>query len=395
MNMRKCIPLCLIITLQSISLLSFSQTISIVNKTFVVNGDSKSPIYFNGANVPWESWNDFGGNYDSLKWKQDFEVLKANGINSARIWFSCNGEGQPSLDINGTVHKPSDRFWKDCDNVFAHAKNKGVYIMATLMSFDHTKPNNKNYQNWQAMINDTAKIRTYLNNYLIPFVNRYKTNPYFWSIDICNEIEWIAENGDKTNSDKNWGCSYEVLQRFVSMCCVAMHSKEIARKDNSRVLVTLGSAAVKWNGTYKKSASFSTETVPFPDGNKWSDKALQSAYKNKAAYLDFYSPHFYAWVNEWFSNPFEKSPADYGISDKACVVGEMPSRNPFPLPQGTSTPLQMLQLTAYENMLRLGWQGHFPWTANIDFNLTDEVGTIKDFGEAAKEFKKAHPALVK
>ena len=149
MSIRKWISLSLIITLQSMSSLSFSQMISIVNKIFVVNGDSKSPIYLNGANVPWESWNDFGGNYDSLKWKKNFEVLKGNGINSARIWFSCSGEGQPSLAIDGTVHKPSDRFWKDCDNVFALAKKNGVYIMATLMSFDHTKPNNKNYQNWQ------------------------------------------------------------------------------------------------------------------------------------------------------------------------------------------------------------------------------------------------------
>jgi len=392
--MKRFYTLFSILALLLLSLNSFSQTISIINKKFVVNGNSNTPIYFNGANTPWEAWNDFGGNFNTAKWSQDMQDLNAKGINATRIWFSCNGDGQPKLATDGTVSAPSQAFWNNCDDLFSYAQSNGVYIMATLMSFDHTKTSNNYSANWQKMMNDTAKIRTYLQNYLIPFVNRYKSNPYLWSIDICNEIEWITENGTKTNSDKNWGCSYNVLQRFVAMCCVAMHSSGIAREDGSRVLVTLGSAATKWNGTMKRNGSFGTGWVANTDGNKWSDAALQAVYNNPKATLDFYSPHFYGWVNEWCYNPFEKSPIDYGMNEKACMVGEMPSRDPFPIPSSATTNTNMSQTTAFNNLKTLGWQGHMPWTANLTNNLTTEVGTLADFGTAALNFKNANTALV-
>ena len=392
--MKRLFTVCTILTFTILSINSFCQTISIVNKTFVVNGNSNLPIYFNGANTPWEAWNDFGGNFNASKWSQDMQDLKACGINATRIWFSCNGDGQPKVASDGTVSAPTQAFWNNCDDLFEYAQLNGIYVMATLMSFDHTKSSNNVSSNWQKMMNDTSKIRTYLNNYLIPFVNRYKSNPYLWSIDICNEIEWIAENGTKTNSDKNWGCSYSVLQRFVAMCCVAMHSSEVSRSDGSKVLVTMGSAATKWNATKKRNGSFSSSWVANPDGNKWSDAALQASYNNAKAYLDFYSPHFYGWVNEWFYNPFEKSPADFGINEKACMIGEMPSHDPFPIPNSSSTNTNMPMLTAFNNLKKLGWQGHMPWTANLTNNLTTEVGTLDDFGTASLAFKNANESLI-
>ena len=385
---------CILIGLTAFSLHAFSQTVSIVNKRFVVNGNSNTPIYFNGANTPWEAWNDFGGSFNQAKWLQDMQNLNASGINAARIWFSCNGDGQPKVSATGIVSAPTQAFWDNCDLLFEYARENGVYIMATMMSFDHTKSVNNYSGNWQKMMNDTATIRTYLNNYLIPFVNRYKGNPYLWSIDICNEIEWIAENGSTTGNDKNWGCSYATLQRFVAMCCVPMHSAGVERSDGSRVLVTLGSAATKWNATMKRNKSFGTGWVTNSDGNKWSDASLQSVYSNSKAFLDFYSPHFYGWINAWFYNPFEKSPADYGIDEKPCMIGEMPSKDPFPIPNSLLSSTNMSQSTAFANLKTLGWQGHMPWTANLTNNLTSEVGTLADFGAAALTFKNANASLV-
>lgn len=361
--------------------LSYGQFVTIVNKKFVVNGNASCPIYFNGANTPWESWNDFGGSYNTTKWAQDMSDLKSKGINAARIWFSCNGDGQPNVATDGTVSAPSAAFWTNCDHLFAQAQVNGVYIMATMMSFDHTKTANNKSTNWRNMMNDTAKIRTYLNNYLIPFVNRYKTNPYLWSIDLCNEIEWDAENTD------NWKCSYAVLQRFIGMCCAGLHSSAVARTDGTKVLITLGSAGTKWNGTKMRNGSNGTGWVTNNDGNKWSDAALKAQYNNANAYLDFYSPHFYGWLNEYYYNMFQKSPADYGMDEKPCMVGEMPARDPMPTPA-------MSQLTAYNNLKTLGWQGHMPWTANITTNLTTEVGSLADFGAAALSFKNSNTTLI-
>jgi len=366
----------------------YSQFISIVNKKFVVNGNTSCPIYMNGANTPWEAWNDFGGSYNVTKWDQDMIDLKSKGINAARIWFSCNGSGQPSVASDGTTSAPTAAFWKNCDSLFASAKRNGVYIMATMMSFDHTKTANAYSTNWQQMMNTQAKTQTYIDNYLVPFVNRYKTNPALWSIDLCNEIEWIAEDAT------NWKCSYAILQRFVGQCAASLHGTTVARTDGSKVLVTLGSAGTKWNATKMRNGSFGTGWQNNSDGNKWSDAAIQAQFSNTAATLDFYSPHFYGWLNEYYSNMFEKSPTDFGMDEKLCMVGEMPARDPFPIPSTSSTNTSWTMTNAMNALKTLGWQGHQPWTANITTNLTTEVGDLADFGAAALAFKNTNQALI-
>jgi hypothetical protein len=362
----------------------FAQTIGILNKKFVVNGNASCPIYFNGANTPWESWNDFGGNYSSTKWGQDLVDLKNKGINSTRIWFSCNGAGQPSIASDGTVSVPTAAFWANCDDLFKQAQTNGIYIYATMMSFDHTKTGNPNANNWRAMMNDPAKIQTYITNYLVPFVNRYKTNPYFWSVDLCNEIEWISENGNGKGDNSNWGVDYSVLQKFVGLCAAGLHQSSVARTDGTKVLISLGSACVKWNGGKLPGGGTN------PDGNKWSDANLMAQTSSNAnAYLDFYSPHFYGWMEQYYSSPFEKTPTQFGMDEKPCVVAEMPSRDPIPTPTMTMT-------AAYKALLAGGWQGHMPWTANITTatSLTTEVGDLADFGAAAQTFSTNNNALV-
>ncbi|MFM7023768.1 MAG: T9SS type A sorting domain-containing protein [Flavobacteriales bacterium] len=365
----------------------FSQNIAIVNKKFVINGDANCPIYFNGANTPWESWNDFGGSYNQTKWAQNMANLKAKGINSSRIWFSCSGGGQPTIASDGTC-TVSQNFLNNCDHLFAQAQSNGIYIMATMMSFDHTKTGNPNATNWQNMLADTSKTRKFIDGFLIPFVNRYKNNPYLWSIDLCNEIEWIYENGGTKGDASNWGgATYAILQRYVAMASEALRSPAAERTDGSHVLITMGSACTKWNGTKMRNGYNGSGWMNNSDGNKWSDAALKAQYNRPNAGLDFYSPHFYGWVDGWYSSPFVKSPTDYGMDEKACMLGEMPSKDPLPSPAMSLT-------TAFDNLKTLGWQGHMPWTSNLTTNLTNEVGTLADFGTAALAFKNNNSSLV-
>lgn len=353
----------------------FSQTVSILNKTFVVNGNASCPIYFNGANTPWNNWNDFGGNYNSAFWSTHFATLKANGINASRVWISCNGDVQPNINTDGTVTGVSAQFWANLDDFFASAKENGIYIMATMMSFDHTKNTYNKYQSWRNMLNDQAKVKTYCDNYLVPFVNRYKTNPYLMSIDISNEIEWVAEDAS------NMKCSYAVLQRFVAMCASSIHNNP--RTDGSTVLVTLGSAATKWNGTKMRKGSNGPWSQNNSDGNKWSDAALKAQYNQANAVLDYYSPHYYSWIDEWYSNPFERTPTDFGIDEKPVLIGETPAGNP-------GKP-NMTVLASYEALKKNGYQGHFPWTSNG----VDALGDISKFGTDAKTFATTYSALIK
>ena len=52
--------------------------------------------------------------------------------------------------------------------------------------------------------------------------------------------------------------------------------------ENSDQMVTLGSAALKWNSD-----------VSPAEANWWSDAALQAQYASTNAYLDFYQVHYY------------------------------------------------------------------------------------------------------
>jgi len=352
----------------------FSQTVSIINKKFVVNGNASCPIYFNGANTPWNNWNDFGGNYNATFWSTHFATLKANGINASRVWISCNGDVQPNINTDGTVTGVSTQFWTNLDNFFQSAQANGIYIMATMMSFDHTKNTYQKYQSWRNMLNDQTKVQSYCDNYLVPFVNRYKSNPYLMSIDISNEIEWVAEDVN------NMRCSYAVLQRFVAMCASAIHNNP--RTDGSTVLVTMGSAATKWNATKMRAGENGAWSQNNGDGNKWSDAALKAQYNQANAILDYYSPHYYSWVDAWYSNPYVRTPADFGMDDKAVLIGETPAGNP-------GTP-NLAVLASYNALKNNGYQGHFPWTSNG----VDALGDISKFGADAKTFATNNSALV-
>jgi hypothetical protein len=161
-----------------------SQTISVQGNKFYVNSNQR--IWLNGVNTPWHNWNDFGGSFDRDWWNTHFQTLKSYGINCSRVWISCNGNGAVLTNSSG-VTGVSSAFFKDCDSLFAIARRNGIYIDATMISFDHFKDSNANFQNWRTIVNDQAASKTFIDNYLLPFVNRYKTNPYLFAIDFCNE----------------------------------------------------------------------------------------------------------------------------------------------------------------------------------------------------------------
>nr|MCR4800447.1 hypothetical protein [Bacteroidales bacterium] len=159
-----------------------AQRISIQGNSFVCNGEK---IFFVGTNTPWDNWNDFGGNFNSQFWADEFAKLEKNGINSSRIWISCDAAGQPFVDVEGVTHPATQQFWDNLDYLMNLATKHKIYVIATISSFDNldeTKPASKN---WMALLNCTQKLQQYCDTFLKPLVERYKDNPYFFAIDIC------------------------------------------------------------------------------------------------------------------------------------------------------------------------------------------------------------------
>ena len=141
-------------------------------------------------------------------------------------------------------------------------------------------------------------------------------------------------------------------------------------------MVTLGSAAIKWN-----SDKF--------EGNYWSNARLKAQYNKENARLDFYSPHYYGWVVKWFGNfALNKSPGDYGINDRPCVIGENPAKGVYN--DGATPKLEVPASQMFLGAYNKGWKRVMPWTSNgVDAN-----GNLNDFAAGLLAFQKAHPELV-
>lgn len=341
-----------------------AQRISVEGTRFTVDGHE---IFMNGVNTPWDNWNDFGGVYDHDFWDREFKRIRQAGGNSSRIWITCNGDIGINISNDGEVTGATDRHWNNLDDLFALAESHKVYIMATLISFDHTKNSNNKYQAWRNLLASDTLVGSYIKNYLIPFLNRYKDNPYLWSIDACNEIEWMHENAECGQ------IGWPRLQYFVARVAAAVH-------EYSDVLVTLGSAAVKWNST-----------APGCEGNFWSDQNLQAQYDSKDAWLDFYSPHFYGWVVRWFGDfALDKKPSDYLINDRPCMVGEGPATGVYRQNNAGIDTLEVPIKDAYTGAYKNGWKGFLAWTSNG----VDDNGSLDDCRIGLLNFYGSHPGLV-
>jgi len=356
------------------------------NHEFAVNGKR---IWINGANTPWNKWNDFGGSYNSQWWDDEFARLHKAGINATRIWINCNNDNNAiTIDADGNVSGASEKHWADVASLFELAKKHKIYIMATITSFDHFKSSQAS--RWRAMITSKSASQSFVDNYTIPFLNKFKDNPYLWSIDLMNEPDWVNENSECGK------ISWENISYFFAINAAAIH-------ENSQVLVTVGIASPKWNVDDNDNNSY--------QGNKVSDTYLKNLYNNSKAHLDFWSPHYYDWVGEWYGVPHYLSPygklggdKNTGWSggweldpSKPAVLGECSAR-------GTGKGLYGIQnnsiITDYEQAYLNGWQGVMPWTSNaVDGNgglaPTGKSNRDTELGLATQNMLTKYPQLIR
>ncbi len=336
---------------------AFGDRITVSGTQFMAGGQR---IWINGANTPWNNWNDFGGNYNASWWDTHFQQLHANGVNATRVWMIDSGEVGINIDSTGHVSGATDAYWANLDSLFAIAQQRQVYIMATLMSFDSFKNTYTTYPQWRAWLNSDANIDSYINNYLIPFVTRYKNNPYLWSIDLMNEPDWVhelAEDGAYT---------WTQPQSYFARAAKAIHA-------NSPILVTVGMGMPKYMSSCPNGCQ----------GNVIADSALKAVVNDPNVYIDFYSSHYYPWEDPYFAGiPFYQTPASYFGADpgKPALIGEEPANG--------STGHTLAQ--DYENGYLNGWQGVMPWTSNgVDGN-----GGFTQLIAATGPFLTNHPSLV-
>lgn len=332
-----------------------SINIYIEGDKFMLDGEE---VWLTGMNAPWQAWDDFGGNYNAEYWSKVFSAMNESGFNSCRIWINCSGNNGVEIDEDGFVTGATPEHWEDLDSLFSLAAENEIYIMATLMSFDHFKDSNWKHTRWRAMLQDTAKIDTYISNYVIPFCQRYDANDYVWSIDLINEPDWVIENAEC--GQLSWDCMGDYFAR----ACAAIH------ENTDDMLVTIGFGMIKYNSTKY-------------NGDYGSDEFLQSRYANENAYIDFTSVHYYDWQATHFSSPFIISAEEFGVDmTKPRVVGECSHEGIKALKQ--IKPIEECYEWAYNN----GWNGVLAWTDRDIFENEDGIAqwaAVKSAGEKMAE----------
>lgn len=300
-----------------------SPKVTVDGTKFMVGGKE---LWINGVNTPWEYWNDFGGGFDPSFWDSHFSDLHDIGVNAVRVWMNCDSMLGIKLKPSGEVREVSEQHWTDIDRLFEIAEKHQIYLMPTLISFDHCK-SGQYKDRWRSVITDETAMKSYVDNYVKPFAERYGDNEWLLGIDLMNEPDWVHEN------EECGRLPLEDLSKFFANCTAGIHEV------NPDTLVTVGVGMIKYNSDKDNCM-----------GNIVSDEVMKS-YGGDKACLDFYSVHYYDYMRPYWGCPFESSPTDFGLDGtKPVFLGEI----------GTSTSLK----DVYQKCYDLGWNGVMMWCSN-------------------------------
>jgi len=325
-----------------------AQRIEVKNNKFVVEDQQ---ILLNGANTPWIVWDDFGGGYNSNDWDTAFQKLKDARVNCTRVWISCSGDVGININNSGYISGVTVAFRDDIDSLMAIAKSKKIYLMVALTSFDSVY--SSKWWAWREMYKSDANRESFINNLVIPFVNRYKGNPYFFALEAVNEIEWVFEGTEVT---------VQQVQDLVARTANAVH-------ENSKVLFCQGTGA---------GPKYHSDSSKFGGYDVFSD--YQLSLQQTGAYLDFFNMHHYEWMSEWWVPPYECTPSYYELFNKPAIIGEFPAKG-----SDGYSPLE-----SYQHIYSNGWQGAMAWTSNgVDTN-----GNINDMDDGTKWLFQYYPQFV-
>jgi hypothetical protein len=294
-------------------------------------------IYLNGINTPWNDYGrDFGCNYDANYFETMFSQMQGYGVNSTRVWVHTDGRCSPTFAADGAVTGVPANFYAHMDDFLDRAKNHNVAVIPVLWAHELDGRYNNDVTHTD-LITDTAKTDSYINNVLIPMVQRYKDHPAVLAWEVINEPEWnlVDEQGNS-----KFPVTKQEMQRFIGKLAGAIHR-------NTTQYVTVGAAMYKY--MCDKIGDQPPNNAEC-HGNYWSDAALQTASGDPQATLDFYQVHYYNWQAPYWSFWTEDGPGYYLSDNKPVIIGEWGIN----AEQGKEAFLN--------DTYRVGYAGHMAWS---------------------------------
>jgi hypothetical protein len=297
--------------------------------------------------VNW-AWGSFGSDFGSARngvatrraqRLATLQDMRANGVDVVRWWVFPNFTGGGvTFDGNNAPTGLGGTTAADVAAALDIAAEAGVRLELTLFSFDNFKTNLA--INLAPIISDSAKLAALMNNVVTPFageVNKSANRDRVVSWDVINEPEWAISGDDGvdpafTPQTTVTTVSYATMKTFVVAAVDALH----AASDRP---VTVGGAAIKW-------------------AKAW------------AGVGDFYTFHMYDWIN--MSYPYNRSLAQYGVTDKPVVLGE------FPVQGLTGVPYATLVRTIFD----MGYAGALAWAvSDANFPWAPNKASLKAFAD--------------
>ncbi len=301
--------------------------------------------YIKGANLAWldgeyNTWlgvdphePSWGVAYNSSDMNAALSTMHSLGIKVVRVWI-MEGDMGCNLDSNGYVTSVTSEFWSNLDNAVQLAQNNGIALYLTL---------NNGRADFQE---NSAMLTAFINNALIPLVERYKGNPGVWAIDEMNEIDGTVagSSGNYTSTGSTWS----EAENYIRTVSTAIHNTDPNR---------LVSCSTGWH-TWTNIDNF------------------------RGLGLDFYDFHVYA------DNGYVPTAASLGM-DKPIYMGESG--------QGTAEWSDTLQNQAEANFLSNtdsgGYAGLGIWDYGYDsgtesdiYQMLETNGSLRPVATTIKDF---------
>lgn len=306
--------------------------------------------FFYGVNYAWNRFaGDFGGTQgvssNRTAVMNQLSDMRANGADTVRWWVWPNlNAGNVVLDGNGTPTGLGATVLPDLDAALGMAAQIGLHIQFTLFSFDNFRPDTNNIRSIRPIVVDAAKRAALMTAAVQPFVHAVTTSANAsvsvgW--DVINEPEWAIAGSDGYGDPAY--TPQTNLQTVTQAEMEALVADTIsAIRAESNLPITVGGSAAKW-------------------ARAWS-----------RVNVDYYTIHIYDWVNTggW---PYDRSPAQLGLTAKPVVMGE------FPLGGLTG----VSYATMVDSWFRNGYAGAMGWSVtDRAFNWAGNKANVKTFADA-------------
>ena len=339
-------------------------------------------LFLSGINVAWINYgNDLTG-FDKQKWTTLCEEVSEAGGNSLRWWIHVDGRSTPTYDpttllVTGMPESALNNLETALDIAAEHGLVVSLCLWAhgMLAYKDSGDPSSATgtariAKNEKLLTNEEATM-AYINNALIPMVNKVKNHTAILCWEIFNEPEGIGEIAGWTKDYKQINMSY--IQKFINLCAGAIHKTD----PNAKVS----------NGSWAAPALMNYNDYQ----NYYSDDKLIASGGDEKGTLDFYMFHYYpdnfGKTYSPFHQPFQHF-SDLGI-DKNLIIGEFPAHgfskpaSNWKLPKTAKKTTEEAMLWLYQN----GYSGGWGWT----YTNHDGNGGLDDMRDVMTKLKELYP----